>query len=219
MVTVFPFGNYVVTKNVTGKALLEALEAGVSAYPEVLGAFPQVSGITFAIDVSKPKGSRVKDAKINGKAVDPKAIYLLASNDFIFVGGDGYTMLAEFKVVNEYGALEEILISYIQKLGKVDIKTDGRISEYKGTPAGDATVEKPETTEEVVKEAEESVKGPEVKKEYTVYVVAKGDCLSNIAKSLFGKESDWKNIYNWNKKTISNPDKIYIGQKLIIYTN
>ena len=46
MVTVFPFGNYVVTQKITGKALVEALEHGVRMYPESLGAFPQVSGMT-----------------------------------------------------------------------------------------------------------------------------------------------------------------------------
>jgi 2',3'-cyclic-nucleotide 2'-phosphodiesterase (5'-nucleotidase family) len=83
LVTVFPFGNYVVTKKVTGETLLQALEVGVASYPETLGAFPQVSGITFTIDASKPAGNRVSNVKINGTAIDLKAEYLLATNDFV----------------------------------------------------------------------------------------------------------------------------------------
>ena len=50
LVTVFPFGNYVVTKYVTGSAIHDMLEHGVRAYPESLGGFPQVSGIEFKFD-------------------------------------------------------------------------------------------------------------------------------------------------------------------------
>lgn len=67
LVTVFPFGNYVVTKYLSGTELLAALENGVKAYPDTLGGFPQVSGITFSFDPSKVSGSRVSDVKIGGK--------------------------------------------------------------------------------------------------------------------------------------------------------
>lgn len=205
LVTVFPFGNYVVTKKVTGKMILDAMEVGVASYPETLGSFPQVSGITFKIDASKPAGSRITNAKIGGTAVDPNKTYLLASNDFIFAGGDGYTMFADVEVVNEYSALEEILINYIQKLGKVDIKTSGRIQVINETP-----VEEPAEEPTAEEPAEE-------KDEVEIYVVVKGDYLRKIAKALLGSESQWKKIYEWNKDIISNPDRIYVGQELKIY--
>lgn len=211
LVTVFPFGNYVVTKKVTGKALLEALEVGVASYPEVLGAFPQVSGITFKIDVTQPAGSRVKGAKINGKAVDPKATYLLASNDFIFAGGDGYTMLADFKVEHEYSALEEIITNYVKKLGTVNIQTDNRIEAVEGY------VEEVPEEDKTKDEAKEVKPAKETKVKCIIYVVKKGDSLSKIAHKYFGKYSDWKKIYKWNKKTIADPSKIYINQKIKIY--
>lgn len=128
IVTVFPFGNYVVTKKVTGEALLAALELGVSTYPEPLGAFLQVSGISFSIDTSKPSGSRVVNAMVNQAAIDPNSEYLLATNDFVVAGGDGYTMLADFEIVNEYGSMEDVMAEYIQKIGNIDIKNQGRIT-------------------------------------------------------------------------------------------
>lgn len=235
MVTVFPFGNYVVTKYVTGEALVQALELGVSGYPAPSGPFPQVSGISFGIDASKPAGSRVKDVKVNGSPVDLKAKYLLATNDFMAVGGDGYTMFKDFATENEFGALEEILMAYIKELGVVNIQTDGRIKVVAEAPVKEPVEEtkKPEVTKEEPakevkeekKEKKEEVKGTEKEKEkektdkVKIYVVKKGDYLKKIAQTLFGKESEWKKIYEWNKDIIKNPDQIQIGQKLKILPN
>jgi 5'-nucleotidase len=237
IVTVFPFGNYVVTKKVTGEALLKALEQGASAYPEPLGAFLQVSGITFSIDATKPAGSRVLNAKVNGTALDPKAEYLLATNDFVVAGGDGYTMLADFEVANEFGSMEDVLIDYLKEIGDVTIQMQDRITIL---GAGEeAVVEEKDETEEIkedikeedikeedIEEAEEEIEDKDDTKapvkedaatEYEVYVVKKGDNLSKIADAFFDKESEWKKIYQWNKDQIKNPDMIFIGQELKIY--
>jgi len=49
------------------------------------------------------------------------------------------------------------------------------------------------------------------------YTVKKGDCLWNIAKTFYGKGSDYTKIYNANKGTIgSNPNLIYPGQVFTI---
>lgn len=54
---------------------------------------------------------------------------------------------------------------------------------------------------------------PEVPKTYTV---VKGDCLWKIAKKLLGSGSRWAEIYNLNRDKISNPNRIYPGQVLIL---
>ena len=43
------------------------------------------------------------------------------------------------------------------------------------------------------------------------YKVKKGDTLYKIAKKHYGDGSKWKNIYNANKKKISNPNKLKVG--------
>jgi 5'-nucleotidase len=219
IITVFPFGNYVVTKKVTGEALLLALENGVSTYPEPLGAFLQVSGIKFTIDPSKPAGSRVTDVKVKGQALDPKAEYLLATNDFIVAGGDGYTMLADFAVVNEYGAMEDVLIDYLMETGDVTIQTKNRIkvldAEQEEAAAEDTMQEDGSDQEPVVQDEQKDTAQDEPSS--TVYIVVKGDYLKKIAEEFLGEESDWKLIYQWNKDVIKDPDKIYIGQELVIY--
>ena len=53
-------------------------------------------------------------------------------------------------------------------------------------------------------------------KSHKVYAVKKGDNLSSIAKSKYGKESQWTKIYEANKSEVKNPNLIYPGQKLII---
>ncbi|MDD6160099.1 MAG: family 43 glycosylhydrolase [Oscillospiraceae bacterium] len=49
-----------------------------------------------------------------------------------------------------------------------------------------------------------------------VYTVAAGDNLSRIAQSQLGDAARWKEIYEANKDTIKDPNKIYVGQVLEI---
>ena len=49
-----------------------------------------------------------------------------------------------------------------------------------------------------------------------VYEVKSGDSLSKIAKRVYGNASDWKRIFEANRDTIKDPDKIFPGQKLKI---
>ena len=109
---VMPFTNYLCTVRVTGAQLLEAIEAACSASPEELGAFPQVSGITYTVDTTKPyeegpiypgstyakpanPGSRVTIQDVGGKGFSLDAEYVIASSDFVCVGGDTYYCFAE----------------------------------------------------------------------------------------------------------------------------
>ena len=127
LVTVFPFGNYVVTLNVTGEQLLAALENGVSRYPDADGRFPQVSGISFKFDPAQAPGSRVFEVQVGEEALDPECIYLLATNDYIAVGGDEYPF-ADVSITNEYSSMEEILIDYIASFDEpIAPEVEGRI--------------------------------------------------------------------------------------------
>lgn len=128
IITVLPFGNYVVTKEVKGLDILKALEHGVSKYPESNGAFTQVGGIKFSFDPSKEEGNRVHSVVIKGKDLDVNKLYILATNDFMAIGGDNYTMFKDYKILNEYSGLDEVLISYIQKQSKISPQTESRIN-------------------------------------------------------------------------------------------
>ena len=134
MKTVFPFGNTIVTIDVTGAQLLEALEAATCSTPTAIGAFPQVAGITFSIDTSETyaegdqypdstyfapaaPGSRVTITDVNGKGFDPAATYTIATNDFTAAGGDTYYVFKESKNLTMTAvALEDALIGYTSEV-------------------------------------------------------------------------------------------------------
>lgn len=48
------------------------------------------------------------------------------------------------------------------------------------------------------------------------YVVKKGDTLSAISRRMYGNSSRYKDIWNANKSRIKDPNKLTIGQRLII---
>jgi len=50
--------------------------------------------------------------------------------------------------------------------------------------------------------------------EARTYTVAAGDNLSKIAKHLYGDANKWNEIFEANKDTIGNPDRIKVGQVL-----
>ena len=145
---VLPFNNYLVAIKLTGKQIKEALEHGVSGVEEGAGRFPQVSGISFTYSRQAPPGSRVKEIRIGGAPLDPKKEYVVATNDFMAAGGDGYqafgealkssrdyaniggALKGEKLVYNDAGRwLRTIVIDYIREHKKIAPKVDGRIKE------------------------------------------------------------------------------------------
>jgi 5'-nucleotidase len=127
--TVLPFGNIVVTREVTGALLWQALEHGVAVIPGANGRFPQISGFRFTYDAAQPAGSRVVSVALDdGTPILPdSATYTFATNDFVNSGGDGYTMF-----VGEHGVTREVmadvLLEYIKDQATVTPTIDGRIT-------------------------------------------------------------------------------------------
>lgn len=119
MVTVFPFGNTIMVKEMKGSDVIAALEMGTSDYPVAKGAFPHTAGLTFTLDAGAAKGSRIKDVKVAGVPIDADAMYTVATNDFMAVGGDGYTMFKAYPIKEEYNTLMDTLLGYIAKIGEV----------------------------------------------------------------------------------------------------
>ena len=48
------------------------------------------------------------------------------------------------------------------------------------------------------------------------YIVRRGDTLSKISAKYYGSAGQWRKILEANKQTLTNPDKLTPGQKLII---
>ena len=64
LIEVQPFGNTITLVSLTGDQLKAALENGVSQIETVAGRFPQVAGIRYSFDASKPVGSRISGVQI-----------------------------------------------------------------------------------------------------------------------------------------------------------
>jgi 2',3'-cyclic-nucleotide 2'-phosphodiesterase (5'-nucleotidase family) len=125
---VLPFDNTLVVLEVTGADIKAALERSVSEYPNQLGAFLQVSGLSFEFDPAKAPGERVVSVLVDNKPLDEKKIYTVATNDFIAAGGDGYDMLKDAKVIFSSGEmLRDVFVRYVKQADKVSPAVEGRI--------------------------------------------------------------------------------------------
>jgi 5'-nucleotidase len=91
-----PFRNQLVTLTLTGAQIKNMLEQQWldPARPRIL----QVSkGFSYAWDGGKPFGERViaDRMSLNGVRIDPAAAYRVTVNNFLSVGGDGFTVLKD----------------------------------------------------------------------------------------------------------------------------
>ena len=116
--TVLPFQNTLATFEVDGATLIAALENGVSKVEEGAGRFPQVAGIRFAFDTSKPTGERVSDVQVEEEgswvAIELDKTYKAVSNNYVRSGGDGYKMLRNATNAYDYGPdVAEVVADYI----------------------------------------------------------------------------------------------------------
>lgn len=150
--TVLPFGNTLSIVKVTGKELLEALEASTYCTPAAVGAFPQVSGIKFTVDTTKafdagakypgstysaPKTvNRVSIQSVNGKAFSATATYTIVTNDFSAAGGDTYYAFAASPINTNLGIpMDEAVMEYIT----TELKGNVTAAKY-GAPQGRITI-------------------------------------------------------------------------------
>lgn len=114
-------------------------------------------------------------------------------------------------VTNTYINLEMAIESfdYREQDGTKDVYYDLSLKEYKRS--------KTKPVAKVTKKEEPKRPVPPKPKAEKTYIVKRGDNLWNISKKYYGKGSEWRKIYNKNKKVIgSNPNLIYPGQKYVI---
>jgi len=126
-----PFGNMLCVIEVTGQDILDALEWGVRSVPRENGSFPQVSGLSFEVDVSIESPCvaddddmfvaiegerRVKNVLVGGEPIDPEKTYTLAGHDYMLLQiADGYTMFRDAPVLQDKVKLDnQVLIDYIR---------------------------------------------------------------------------------------------------------
>jgi 2',3'-cyclic-nucleotide 2'-phosphodiesterase (5'-nucleotidase family) len=125
-----PFGNRVVTLDISGHALKAAIENGLSQLPNASGRFPQVSGLVVEADLKRPPGSRITAIKVGNAPLDEARSYRVATNDFLARGGDGYAMLADTAPTladSDAPPVAGEVIEYIKSIGTLRTGVEGRI--------------------------------------------------------------------------------------------
>lgn len=125
-----PFNNRVIVLELSGRALRQAVEHGLTQLPYTSGRFPQVSGIEATYALARPPGARIISMQVGGKPVDDERLYRVAVLDFLARGGDGYAMLETAKRItpdNDAPLLANEVMSYIRSLGTVASLKEGRL--------------------------------------------------------------------------------------------
>jgi 5'-nucleotidase/UDP-sugar diphosphatase len=125
-----PFGNRLVTIEISGSELKRAIENGLSQLPNATPRFPQVSGLIIEADTARPPGSRVIAIKVGGAPLDEAKTYRVATNDFLARGGDGYTMFRDAHHVTAEADAPPVtneVVEYIKRAGTLRTGVEGRL--------------------------------------------------------------------------------------------
>lgn len=126
-----PFGNVVVKVAIRGSAIRAALENGVTQVEQVGGRFPQVSGLRYTFNPTRPVGSRILEVRVGDQPLNDEALYTVATNDFMLRGGDGYTTLASGEVLIAPAGgplMVTVVIDAVQRLRTISPRLEGRIT-------------------------------------------------------------------------------------------
>ncbi|NJC97931.1 MAG: hypothetical protein C3F07_13395 [Anaerolineales bacterium] len=137
MFSVLPFGNRTVILTLTGAQLEQAFLNGFSPFCNAAiatGRFPQVSGLkaTFSCNGTTPvvTGMWKTPQGIAGPAIPigPADTVRLVTNDFMYTGGDGYTVFLQGTNVLQPGDdLLQVAIDYVAANSPVGPVVEGRI--------------------------------------------------------------------------------------------
>ncbi len=123
VLTALPFGNTVATMGLSGADLHAALLQGIARVGK--GGFPQVAGMRLrpggAVDIRQPDGSFAP--------LDPARRYLVATNNFLRAGGDGYVTF-QSGAIDPYDTgpgLDEVVARAVAAASPLAPATDGRM--------------------------------------------------------------------------------------------
>ncbi len=119
LLEVLPFENTLVTMRLSGAQIKRILGRTVMS----------LSGVRVKLDASKPEGKRLVSARLeDGTPLRDKDLYTVTTNDFLLMGGDGFTEFAGGMDVEDTGILmRDALAEHIARLGTVAPRLDGRI--------------------------------------------------------------------------------------------
>jgi 2',3'-cyclic-nucleotide 2'-phosphodiesterase (5'-nucleotidase family) len=127
--TVLPFDDRIVKVTMPGWLVRQLFDFGARRIGQ--GGFPQVSGISFVI-----RGDRASEIEIDGKPLDSDRLYRVATNDFLYHGGDGYTIFAKAPEAEDTGVLlREAAVEFLTRHPDYPFRKESRIR-WEGSTQG-----------------------------------------------------------------------------------
>lgn len=224
VISVLPFQNTLATFQLTGSDIRKALENGLGKIEEGAGRFPQVSGLTYSYDKSRPAGSRLVSVEAReGDAfvpLDDAKTYGVVTNNYMRAGGDGYSVFATAgKNAYDFGPdLADVTADYIAAHSPYKPYTDGRVSEIAASattaPAAPAAPAAPTTSAAPASAPVAEAPAALAPNTPTSHVIASGDTLWDLAKQFYGDSTLWKKISEANGTP--TPRHLTIGKELQI---
>ena len=148
------------------------------------------------------------------KPIEPEKTYLVATNNFVRQGGDGYKIFAtNGQNAYDYGpGLEQVVADYLAAHRPYTPKLDGRITEI---GAAMAQAEKPaEAAGAAVETAAAPAAKPADAAAANSHVIVAGDNFWNLAKTFYNDPTKWRAIADANPG--NRPRTLQIGKTLTI---
>jgi 2',3'-cyclic-nucleotide 2'-phosphodiesterase (5'-nucleotidase family) len=87
--------------------------------------------MSYAYDPTRPPGSRIVEVEVGGDPLDTGRTYRVATNDYVYRGGDGYEALTRGEpVIDASGGalLANMVMEYIEQRGEIAPAVEGRIT-------------------------------------------------------------------------------------------
>lgn len=137
----YPFDNEIVLMEINGKDIKSILETSSKSLPYADNHFLQSYGLKYTVNIDKQpqllsnegnkiikKGERVSNITINGEPINLNKKYIIAANDYLARGGDGYCQLKKVKKITDTGLYaRDIIMEYVKNFSPLSIETKDQI--------------------------------------------------------------------------------------------
>jgi 2',3'-cyclic-nucleotide 2'-phosphodiesterase / 3'-nucleotidase len=136
----YEYENTLVTLELTGRQLKDALEHSASYFREYQPGkslnelvdqripgynFDMAQGVTYELDITKPFGQRILNLKFNGQPLNPTQKLRVVTNNYRVNGGGGFTMYKDAPVVYRSSEeVRELIIDWVERHKTIPTQAD-----------------------------------------------------------------------------------------------
>jgi 2',3'-cyclic-nucleotide 2'-phosphodiesterase/3'-nucleotidase len=104
-----------------GKTPAELIDRNIPGYN-----FDIAEGVTYELDLRRPRGDRIRNLAFQGTPLTPDRLLRLATNNYRYNGGGGYTMFKGAKVLARSGTeIRDLIIDWVERHGEIPAEPTG----------------------------------------------------------------------------------------------